>query len=165
MIMYVHLPELFKSHPEISEIRIVPDSQMSFNLGKDQVKDLAQLLQESVTKKKKPSVTWSDFLELWSAACDRNPSWIRVTARNKDLQKRFSSASKEFTTKDEWALIIKGMENDPFFSGKSGVYDRPKALTIFYSGRYFNFYESALEINQKTPEDSIDSFLDSLRGA
>lgn len=157
MIMYVHLPSYFESHPDIQEIIITKAAltEHAKTLPKKDVKELAKELASSSKTMKKTDVTWGDFVAIWNAACDRNPEWTRVTERNKDLQKRFRSASNEFTTRQEWELIVKGMELDPFFSGKSGRYERPKAVTVFYNSRYFNFYEAAINPNKKETIDDI----------
>lgn len=85
------------------------------------------------------------FTTIWNEYAKRN-NWRPIKTLNKDISDRLSKAAKHYPSIEDWKVILRGMEADPFFSGKSGVYDRPKPLTLFYKNRYFEFHEAGSDM-------------------
>jgi hypothetical protein len=106
-------------------------------------------------------IRWSEFIELFNEYASKN-KWRLITDKNKEVRKRFDAAKKTFPKLDDWKIIIEAMEKDPFYSGKSGIYTNPCALTLFRDSRYCTFYEAGT-INKGTGPETIDSILDDFR--
>lgn len=103
-------------------------------------------------------VSFNDqFTAIWNDFAKRN-NWRPIRVLNKDLSDRLLKASKHYPTIEDWKIILTGMEADPFFSGKSGVYDRPKPLTLFYKNRFFEFYEAGSDV-EAAPVDYFKMLL------
>lgn len=100
-----------------------------------------------------------EFKNLWNEYATRN-NWRTIKEINKDLKSRITKARKDYSTLEQWKVILRGMEADPFFSGKSGVYDRPKPLTLFYKSRYFEFYEAGMDVKVSKVDAILAEFDD-----
>lgn len=146
----------------ISDYHPKPESTSELKVSPKLKADLIELL-----NLKEPDVpnkiTWEKFVEMYNAAALRNPLWIALTDRNKDVNKRFLTARKLYPTIEEWEVIIGAMEKDPFYSGKSGIYDRPKALTLFRDQRFNEFYEAGIHAKNGPKKETIDDILDDFR--
>lgn len=127
-------------------ITMSPDGNIttSHTLSDDQKATLKAFLK---IKRVNTRVSFNDqFTAIWNEYAKRN-NWRSIKVLNKDLADRLLKASKHYPTIEDWKIILRGMEADPFFSGKSGVYDRPKPLTLFYKNRFFEFYEAGNDMD------------------
>lgn len=131
---------------EYSEVKLSPNESAT----------LKEMLLGSSDKMK-----WPEFVALWNSYAEKN-GWRLITEKNKDAHKRFSVAVKTFPKADDWKIIIEAMERDQFYSGKSGIYTNPCALTLFRDSRYCSFYEAGTINRDKQPQ-TVDSILDHFR--
>lgn len=132
---------------ELKDLKISPSMKAELN-------DLLNLDGEHL----EGGIDWGTFVDMFNAAAARN-DWPQITSKNKDIKTRFLTAKKSFQLIEDWELIIKTMEDDEFYSGKSGIYKRPCALTLFRDGRYATFYEDGIHMRGKPRKQSLDDLI------
>jgi hypothetical protein len=159
--MYEHVPDHARKPRTTKEIAlnpvtisIYPDGTVTANCEIQKTHIVAINKHLDVMTAALCTVNDESFISLWNEFAGRN-NWMKLKSLNKILKTKVSSARKDFPEIEQWRTILRGMEMHPFFSGKTGQYTRPKAMTLFFKSRYFEFYDDADSEPLMTPTESI----------
>lgn len=99
-----------------------------------------------------------NLIELYNQYAEKN-HWQKCRSITSEIKRYGQAAIKKLPLKEDWVLVFQGWESDPFFSGKSGVYDRIKIRTMFFKTRYMEFYEDGLALLEAPKKQTTEEWL------